>query len=142
MLSLHRSQIVIDDAFKMFLPPRARLRINSVLLYVIGDLFEPQLALNHPPGQLRIPSLISAFERQLESPILDHLACNEKSPCAGIHAAHMSLQQILRIDGLPPDLGIEIETSGSETAGLNDLAKSQNEFRHVHRELVGIPAEQ
>ena len=113
-----------------------------MFLYVIGDFFEPHLAVNHLLAQLLIPSLISAFERQLESRHPRSSCCNEKGPCAGIHAADVSLQQILRIDRLPPDLGIEIETAGGEAAGLYDFQNASDEFRHVHRELVGIPAEQ
>src|ERR1035438_3366487 len=54
----------------------------------------------------------------------------------------MGMDQVVRIDRLTPDLGVEIETARRETAALQHLMKYQRKLRYVHRELVSIPAEQ
>src|SRR5882724_7941207 len=54
----------------------------------------------------------------------------------------MGMDQVERIDRLPPDLGVEVETAGGETATLQQFVKHQRKLGHIHRELIGIPAEQ
>src|SRR3954468_4584581 len=54
----------------------------------------------------------------------------------------MGMDQVERIDRLPSDLGVEVETAGRKAAGFQHLVKREGKLRHIHRELVGIPAEQ
>src|SRR6266705_6499831 len=54
----------------------------------------------------------------------------------------MGMDQVERIDRLPPDLGVEVETAGRETSTFQQFVKHQRKLGHIHRELIGIPAEQ
>jgi len=54
----------------------------------------------------------------------------------------MGMDQVVRIDRLAADLGVEIEPARGKAAAIQDLVKHQRQLRNVHRELVGVPAEQ
>ena len=49
-------------------------------------------------------------------------------------------QQVLRVERLAAQLGVEIGAAGREAAGLQHLVVGQRHFRHVVGELVGVPA--
>ena len=53
----------------------------------------------------------------------------------------MGMQQIVGIDRLAPDLGVEIHAAGGEAAGLQDVVERERHLRDVHGELVGVPAD-
>ena len=65
---------------------------------------------------------------------------DEQAAGAGIHRADMGMQQVVRVDRLAADLGVEVEAAGGEAAGLQDLVAGQRHLRDVHGELVGVPA--
>ena len=54
--------------------------------------------------------------------------------------ADMADQQILRVERLAAQLGVEIGAAGLEAAGLQHLVVGERHFRHVVGELVGVPA--
>ena len=49
-------------------------------------------------------------------------------------------QQILRVERLAAQLGVEIGAAGLEAAGLQHMVVGQRHFRHIVGELVGVPA--
>ena len=53
----------------------------------------------------------------------------------------MGVDQIIRIDRLASNLGVEIEAARRKTATFKQLVKHQGQLGHVHRELIGIPAQ-
>src|SRR6266576_4715346 len=54
----------------------------------------------------------------------------------------MGMDQVERIDRLASDLGVEVETARRKAAPLQQFVKHQRKLGHIHRELIGIPAEQ
>ena len=52
----------------------------------------------------------------------------------------MGDQQVLRIERLAANLGIEIGAARLQATGLEDMIIGQRHFRHVVRELIGVPA--
>src|SRR5215211_3705598 len=53
----------------------------------------------------------------------------------------MRFKKIVWFNRLAADLGVEVETAGSESAGLEDVITGKRHLRDIHRELVGVPAE-
>lgn len=54
----------------------------------------------------------------------------------------MCVQQIVGIDGLPTDLGVEVQTTCREASVAQDFMKHQCDLFRVHRELVRIRSQQ
>ena len=52
----------------------------------------------------------------------------------------MAVEEIGSIEALSPELGIEVEASGGETAPTEDLVHGQAHFLDRVGELVGVPA--
>ena len=58
----------------------------------------------------------------------------------GVDAADMGQVQIRRIDGLAPQLGIEVEAAGAKAAVLDQLHDRRHQFLGVVGKLIGVPA--
>ena len=54
----------------------------------------------------------------------------------------MGMDQIVRIDRLTSDLGVEVKAARREATAPQHFVEHQRKVRHVHCKLVGIPAEQ
>jgi hypothetical protein len=61
-------------------------------------------------------------------------------PRGGIHAADVGIEEILGIDGVAPDVGVEVQAAGGEAADLQDGEHGQGGLVVAVGELVGVPA--
>ena len=52
----------------------------------------------------------------------------------------MGVEQIIGIDGLAADLGVEVQAACGEAASFQNLQHRQRDFRHVDDELVRVPS--
>ena len=53
----------------------------------------------------------------------------------------MRVEEIGRIDALPTDLGVKIESAGGETTRLQNFVNRQSDFLDAVGELIGIPTD-
>src|SRR5690606_27671658 len=63
-----------------------------------------------------------------------------QSSRAHVDGADMSVEQVLRIERLAPEPGVEIGAAGDEAAAKQDLVISQRHLGGAVGELVGVPA--
>jgi len=54
----------------------------------------------------------------------------------------MSVQEVVRLDRLAADFCVEVHAAGGEAAGAEKFVERQRQLRHVHGELVGVPAQE
>ena len=52
----------------------------------------------------------------------------------------MAMQEICRVDRLPPHLRVKVEAALGQAARLEDMVEGEGGFGHVVGELVGVPA--
>src|SRR3954452_14917892 len=101
--------IPVHHAFEIFLPARTRLRIQADIDRALGELSERAAAGENRLGLLAIPAGIACGERRGERPGLQHLVGRDQRAGAGVHRADMGMQQIVGIDRLPANLGVEVQ---------------------------------
>ena len=108
---------------------------------VVGQIVERTLAGEDGPAFLALPAGVAVRDEGVELAVLDDLLGDQQAAGAGVHRADMGDQQIVGIERLAADLGVEVEAALAEAAGLEDVVGGERHLRHVHGELVGVPAE-
>src|SRR5688572_1606826 len=137
-----KSQVIVYDALKILLPPGSRFWIDAVFLHMMSDLLEIHFSRQHFLRLRCLPPRVALIERSIERVILDHFCRGYERARAGVHASDMRMKQILRIDGLPPDFGIESKAAGGNSAGFYDVIKCQRQIINAHGELICIPPQE
>ena len=114
----------LTKRFQIFLTSRTRLRIEAARERPVSKVGERALPGEDGATLRASPSRVALGERGREHPAIEHVGRGKERACAGIHRADMGVDQIVRIDRLASDLGVEIETARRETAALQQSRES------------------
>src|SRR5262245_16001767 len=96
------------------------------------------------PGQNRapdrsVPAGVALGHEARQGALLDQVRGAQQRARNGVHAAEVSVEQIVGLDTLPAKLGVEVESAGDETAALQDRVESERHLLCTVGELVGVP---
>src|SRR5215217_4806941 len=54
----------------------------------------------------------------------------------------MGVEEVVGVDRLAPDLGVEVHAACREPAHPQYLVKGKRQLRHIHGKLVGVPTQE
>ena len=137
-----RSGEPVDQPLQIFLPAALRLRVELLLVDVVGEVVEALLAGKNVLAELALPAGIAVVDELLQRAVLDDRLGVEQRPRRRVHRADMRVEQVVGLDRLAADLGVEVHAAGLEAAGADESRSSSASARGTFmRELVGVPAE-
>ncbi len=130
----------VDQILEILLLSGDRLWLQAFPLHFSRQVFQRALAFEDRLAFRAVPASVAAFDMVGELAVLDHLGRHQQAAGADVHAADMGVEQVVGIEGLAADLGIEVQAAGGEAAAFQDVIKRKADLRNVVRELIGIPA--
>ena len=86
------------------------------------------------------PAGVARLAQRVEAPALEHLGRHQQGAGKRVDAADVGVEEVVAVDALAPQLGVEVEAAGREAAALEDLVDGERQLVDRVRELVGVPA--
>src|SRR5262245_37979287 len=130
---MYRLHIGVDEVLQIFLFAGAWLWFGVLRLDPRREVRQRALAGQDSLSFRTVPGGVALLDVTGEGTVLDHLRGDQQTTRTDIHAADMAVQQVVRIQRLPPDLGVEVEAAGREAAALRDVVHRIGDFRDVVR---------
>src|SRR5262249_32789859 len=112
------SNVPIEQILQQFLLARTRPRRNLLRGDALGDLFERALTSQHRLALRLVPAGVAFGERLIVLAIFNQLRGGNQGLGADVKAANMGDEQVLGVDRLTPQLGVEIESARRDAAAL------------------------
>ena len=137
-----RSETTRQHRLEILLFAGTRLRRDVAGDGAVGDLSEGALARQDGFAFGAVPTGVTLVDEVGERAVGDELLGVQQRAGRDVDRADMRLDEIDRIDRLAADLGVEVEPAGREAAVAQNLVQHQGQLAGVHRELVGVPAQQ
>src|SRR5471032_1948155 len=116
------------------------LRVDAARQSFRGERGQRVVARDDLATKLRLPTCISLTFELIETFVFDQYCGALDSEREVVDCTHMAIEQIFRIDALPPYFRIEVHAARGKPAMLENLVEGQREFFNTIWELVRIPA--
>ena len=129
----------VDDVFVELLAAGAWDGHDLARLDSLGQIGQRRLASGNRPAELAIPASVSIGLHRLKPPLLHQPGGSDQRSSQRIDAANVRVKEILAVEGLASQFGIEVETTSSQSAAAKDFVERHNQVFGGVRKLVRVP---
>ena len=126
-------------ALQQFLATRDRLRVEVGLHRLVGQVGQGGRTVHDPSASLALPSGVATVAGSGQRSVLQHRLGHQQGPGQRVDATDVAVEEVVAVEALAAQLRVEVEASGGEPTGAEDLVERGSQIVDRVGELVGVP---